>query len=101
MTCQRFEDLPVWQKAAELYEFTEDSLQNSDIKGPRHLNDRVRERERTKHAARDFRLNFLRNLKPDHPLYPSVEARAARGEPEEPASSVPSQIPNPTPKSEI
>ena len=31
-------------------------------------------------AAQNFRLNFLRNLKPEHPLYPSTEARAARGE---------------------
>lgn len=29
------------------------------------------------------RLNWLRSLKPDHPLYNSSEARAARGEPEE------------------
>ena len=30
--------------------------------------------------ARDFRLNFLRNLKQDHPLFKSPEARSARGE---------------------
>ena len=27
-----------------------------------------------------FRLSFLRNLKPEHPLYRSLEARTARGE---------------------
>ena len=32
--------------------------------------------------ARSFRVNFLRSLKPDHPLYASPEARAARGEPD-------------------
>ncbi|MGD0814171.1 MAG: hypothetical protein ABSA83_11245 [Verrucomicrobiota bacterium] len=31
--------------------------------------------------AREYRLNFLHNLKPEHPLYNSAEARAARGEP--------------------
>jgi hypothetical protein len=30
--------------------------------------------------ARNFRINFLRNLKPSHPLYDSAEAHAARGE---------------------
>jgi hypothetical protein len=48
------------------------------------LNDKVRQRERSATAARKFRLDFLRNLKPEHPLYHSAEARAARGEPEEP-----------------
>jgi hypothetical protein len=33
--------------------------------------------------ARSFRANFLRSLKPGHPLYTSAEARAARGEPEQ------------------
>jgi len=31
MTYQRFEDLPVWQKAAELYELTEDLLENESF----------------------------------------------------------------------
>jgi hypothetical protein len=48
------------------------------------LNEKVRERERGAKAAKAFRLNFLRNLKPEHPLYRSSEARAARGEPDEP-----------------
>lgn len=62
-----------------------DSLQNSDIKGQRHLNARFRENERTATAVKNFRLNFLRNLKAEHPLYRSPEARAARGEPEKPS----------------
>jgi four helix bundle protein len=61
-----------------------DSLQNSDIQGQRHLNERVRQRERAVKAANDYRLNFLLTLKPAHPLYRSPEARAARGEPKEP-----------------
>jgi four helix bundle protein len=32
MTYNRFEDLPVWQKAAELYELTEDLLENHGFK---------------------------------------------------------------------
>ncbi len=42
--------------------------------------------DRERHAlefvqkAKDFRLSFLRELKPEHPLYNSAEARAARGE---------------------
>jgi four helix bundle protein len=60
-----------------------DSLQNSNIQGPRDLNEKVRERERMAKRARDFRLDFLRNLEPTHPLYQSSEARAARGEPVE------------------
>jgi four helix bundle protein len=61
-----------------------DSLQNSDIKGQRHLNEQVRQRERTAKAAKSYRLEFLRNLKPEHPLYRSAEARAARGGPDAP-----------------
>ena len=30
--------------------------------------------------AREFRVQFLRNLKPNHPLYGSMEARRAREE---------------------
>jgi four helix bundle protein len=29
MTCQRFEDLPVWQEAARLFELTDDFLENA------------------------------------------------------------------------
>ena len=54
------------------------SMQNSEIKGKRHLNSQERERKRIAQAARDFRINFLRSLKPEHPLYNSSEARTAR-----------------------
>jgi hypothetical protein len=47
------------------------------------LNDKVRKTEHARKAATDFRLQFLRSLKPEHPLYRSAEARAARGESEE------------------
>ena len=30
--------------------------------------------------VRSYRENFLRSLKPNHPLYTSPDARAARGE---------------------
>jgi four helix bundle protein len=56
------------------------SIEASPVKGKRHLDPKTREtRERTE-KARDFRLHFLRNLQPAHPLYHSNEARAARGE---------------------
>ena len=52
----------------------------SPVQGKRHLDAKTKEaRERTD-KARSFRLGFLRNLKPAHPLYNSDEARAARGQ---------------------
>jgi four helix bundle protein len=59
------------------------SIDSSPVQGKRHLTGEVKERRETDQKAKDFRLNFLRNLKPEHPLYKSPEARAARGEPEE------------------
>lgn len=41
MTCERFEDLPVWQKAAELYEQTEDLLENESFKVSRGFRDQL------------------------------------------------------------
>ena len=41
MTYQRFEDLPVWQKAAELYELTEDLLENEAFKASRGFRDQL------------------------------------------------------------
>jgi len=46
----------------------------------RHLTGEVKEKREAAQKTRDFRLNFLRNLKPGHPLYHSSEARAFRGE---------------------
>jgi four helix bundle protein len=56
------------------------SIDNSPVQGKRHLTGDERQRREAAQKARDFRLNFLRNLKPEHPLYRSSEARAARGE---------------------
>jgi four helix bundle protein len=56
------------------------SIESSPVQGKRHLTGEVKERREVAQKARDFRLNFLRNLKPEHPLYRSPEARAARGE---------------------
>jgi four helix bundle protein len=58
------------------------SLEGSPVQGKRHLTGPERERREAAEKARSFRLNFLRNLKPSHPLYTSPEARSARGEPE-------------------
>jgi four helix bundle protein len=56
------------------------SIEGSEIQGKRHLGGSERRSRQAAQAAKDFRLNFLRNLKPEHPLYKSAEARAARGE---------------------
>ena len=58
------------------------SLEASPVQGKRHLAGPEREKRAMADKARSFRTNFLRNLKPDHPLYSSPEARAARGEPD-------------------
>jgi len=59
------------------------SLEASPVQGKRHLTGPVRQQHEAADKARSFRINFLRNLKPGHPLYSSPEARAARGEPEQ------------------
>ena len=56
------------------------SIEASPVKGKRHLTGPVREQREMEQKRHDFRLNFLRNLKPEHPLYQSDEAREARGE---------------------
>jgi four helix bundle protein len=48
--------------------------------GQRHLPESNRQVRDAAQKAQDFRLSFLRNLKPNHPLYNSSEARQARGE---------------------
>jgi four helix bundle protein len=57
------------------------SIEGLPVQGKRHMAGPERERREMADKARSFRLNFLRSLKPDHPLYASPEARAARGEP--------------------
>jgi four helix bundle protein len=56
------------------------SIENSPVQGKRHLTTQAKEARRSEQSMKDFRLNFLRNLKPSHPLYASLEARMARGE---------------------
>ena len=56
------------------------SIEDSPVKGKRHLTGEVRERREVAQKAQDFRRTFLRGLKPEHPLYHSREAREARGE---------------------
>lgn len=41
MTYDRFEDLPVWQKAADLYEATEELLENESFKASRGFRDQL------------------------------------------------------------
>jgi four helix bundle protein len=41
MTYERFEELPVWQKAADLYEATEDLLENEAFKASRGFRDQL------------------------------------------------------------
>jgi hypothetical protein len=50
------------------------------FEGRRHLPQRERATREIANKARDFRLHFLKTLKPSHPLYKSAEARSARGE---------------------
>ena len=56
------------------------SIERSPVQGKRHLTGPVKAQREAVQVARQFRLDFLRGLKPDHPLYQSPEARAARGE---------------------
>lgn len=52
-----------------------DSLQNSDITGPRHLNDKSRadyqKRKARESGAAQFQQTLAQHLPPDHPLHPS------------------------------
>jgi len=56
------------------------SIETSPVQGKRHLTGDLKQQRDVAQKAKDFRRNFLRGLKPDHPLYHSSEARAARGE---------------------
>jgi len=83
MTYSRFEDLPVWKEAIRLaedvYNMTEsrdwrgshslrDQLQNSDIKGQRHLNEKTKSSYNSKKGAEEFQQELLNKLPPNHPL---------------------------------
>lgn len=52
-----------------------DSLQNSDIKGPRHLNDKTRRADDQKKRASTLQKDLLRKLPPGHPLRKDAEER--------------------------
>ncbi|HYG24964.1 MAG TPA: four helix bundle protein [Verrucomicrobiae bacterium] len=54
------------------------SIEKLPFEGRRHLPEKLRASRETTQKAKDFRMNFLRSLKPDHPLYNSPEAKAAR-----------------------
>lgn len=56
------------------------AIDSSPVQGKRHLTGEVKEKREAAQKAKDFRQNFLRNLKPEHPLYKSSEARMARNE---------------------
>lgn len=57
----------------------ERSVQQLPFEGPRHLPEKERRARAEEKKVDDFRLDFLRRLKPEHPLYHTPEARAARG----------------------
>jgi four helix bundle protein len=59
------------------------SIEKLPFEGRRHLPEKERATRAMAQKAKNSRQNFLRNLKPEHPLYNSAEARAARGEAEE------------------
>ena len=52
----------------------------SPVQGKRHLTGEMKQRRDVEQKAQSYRFNFLRGLSPQHPLYNSSEARAARGE---------------------
>jgi hypothetical protein len=51
------------------------------FEGRRHLPQQQRAQREGEEKAREYRLRFLKSLKPSHPLYKSEEARAARDAP--------------------
>jgi four helix bundle protein len=57
------------------------SIEDSPIKGKRHLTGAAKAQRTATEKVLEYRLLFLRTLKPEHPLYRTPEARAARGEP--------------------
>jgi four helix bundle protein len=52
-----------------------DALQNSEIKGQRHLNDRVRQEQDRKQRADAFQKRLLANLPVNHPARRAAEER--------------------------
>jgi four helix bundle protein len=60
----------------------ETSLKKLPFEGTRHLPEKERKSRESKQKFTHFRQRFLRTLKPDHPLYNTPEAQAARKSPE-------------------
>lgn len=56
------------------------SIEASPVQGKRHLTPQEKGRRQIADKVAAFRLDFLRNLPAEHPLYHSREARLARGE---------------------
>lgn len=56
------------------------SIESSRIHGKRHMTGEQKQRRRAAEIHDRFRLEFLRNMRPTHPLYHTTEARIARGE---------------------
>ncbi len=54
------------------------SIEKLPFEGRRHLPEKERSRREVTAKAKDFRAGWLKGLKPEHPLYNSPEARAAR-----------------------
>ncbi len=52
-----------------------DSLQNSEIKGQRHLNDRVREEEECERRSIDFQKQLLSHMAPSNPTRIAAEQK--------------------------
>ena len=52
-----------------------DSLQNSEVQGQRHLNDKIRLRLEQQRRATEFQKQLLRNLPKEHPLRRDAEER--------------------------
>ena len=59
----------------------EGAIQKLPFDGARHLPEKERKTREVRQKISNFRANFLRGLKPGHPLYDTTEARAARDEP--------------------
>jgi four helix bundle protein len=50
------------------------------FEGKRHMPQQQRSQRESARKADEYRLRFLKSITPDHPLYNSPDARAARGE---------------------
>jgi len=56
------------------------SIDQSSVHGKRHLTKEMKDQRESAEKVRRYRTDFLRNLKPNHPLYGTDEARMVRGE---------------------